>query len=230
MLTENQQLSQLSTGFSERLVGGWDPLQRIVCTAENQLSRRAQRFVCSWTATVAEPGGLLLGVDRDQEFHDFVIANGPGLLRAAFLLTGDRGHAEDLAQQTLMRSYLAWDRVAAADDPSAYTKRILYRTFGRIHRRRTVPETLTAPVDVGQRDQADETGDRDQLRRALRELTPRQRAVVVLRFFDDLSVESTARILGCSVGTVKSQTAKALSRLRLSSQLDVHEGKVHEHD
>jgi RNA polymerase sigma-70 factor (sigma-E family) len=169
-------------------------------------------------------------VDRDAEFHEFVVSHSPALLRAAFLLTGDRGHAEDLVQHTLMRSYVAWDRVGAADDPLAYGKRILYRSFVRLHRRRRVVETSSPPLDVGQGDGADTAGDRDLLRRAMRELAPRQRAVIVLRFFDDLSVESTALILGCSAGTVKSQTAKALARLRLSPQLDVHEGKVHEHD
>lgn len=168
-------------------------------------------------------------MNRDQEFRDFVVAHSATLHRGAFLLTGDRGHAEDLVQQTLLRSYLAWDRVAAAADPPAYVRRILYRSFARSHRRRRVPESLVEPAETAQLD-PDSVGDRDLLRRAMNELTPGQRAVVVLRFFEDLSVESAARILGCSAGTVKSQTAKALARLRSSPQLDAKEGRLGGHD
>jgi RNA polymerase sigma-70 factor (sigma-E family) len=170
-------------------------------------------------ATMTVTDGLLLGMGRDDEFRGFVLARSPALLKSAYLLTGDRGHAEDLVQSALLRSYRSWNRVIAADDPYAYVRRILFTTFSRARRRRRVVEAIgTAPDHAALHDEAVE--DRDQLRRALRELTARQRAVVVLRFYDDLGVEQVAELLGISVGTVKSQTSKALARLRMSAQLD----------
>ena len=156
---------------------------------------------------------------REDEFQAFVLTRSRALLKSAYLLTGDRGHAEDLVQSALLRSYRSWDRVTDADDPYAYVRRILFTTFSRTRRPRRVVETFgTTPERPGLQDEAVE--NRDQLRRALRELTDRQRAVVVLRFYDDLGVEQVAEMLGISAGTVKSQTSKALARLRISTQLD----------
>jgi RNA polymerase sigma-70 factor, ECF subfamily len=156
---------------------------------------------------------------REEEFRDFVLARSPGLLKSAFMLTGDRGHAEDLVQTTLLRAYVAWSRVSEADEPYAYVRRILYTSFSRSKRRRELAESIREPAEpVLAVDGTPE--DRDQLRRALRELTAKQRAVIVLRFYEDLGVDEVAALLRISPGTVKSQTSKALARLRISAQLD----------
>jgi RNA polymerase sigma-70 factor (sigma-E family) len=150
-----------------------------------------------------------MGVGNDQQFRDFVIARSPDLLRSAFLLTGDRGLAEDLVQSALLRTYVAWSKVSGADDPHAYARKILFNVFSRQRRRRRVLETLADPVEVPHRPN-EQVETRDQLRRALRGLGPRQRAVIVLRFFEDLSVEQVAQLwsvpglidtgLGCQFG------------------------------
>jgi RNA polymerase sigma-70 factor (sigma-E family) len=161
-------------------------------------------------------------VGDDEEFRAFVLARYASLLRSARALTGDRGIAEDLVQNALVRTYASWSRVQRADDPYAYTHRILFTSFSRMRRRRRVAETLSASVDPAPEIAASETAtdDRDQLQRALHELPPRYRAVLVLRFYEDRSVEEVAAVLGCSANTVKTQTARALGRLRLSPQLD----------
>ena len=163
---------------------------------------------------------------RDQDYRDFVLATSPALFRSAFVLTRDRGHAEDLVQNALLKVYLSWDRVSQADDPYAYTQRILFTSLSRMRRRRRVRETQGITKDmatrVGAHDAAD---DRDQLIRALDELPDPQRLVLVLRFYEDMSVEQVAKVLGCSVGTVKSRTARALHRLRVSPQFEAYEGR-----
>jgi RNA polymerase sigma-70 factor (sigma-E family) len=164
-----------------------------------------------------------MGVTRDEEFRAFVVASSPRLLRSAYLLVGDVATAEDVVQTTLMRTYLAWTRVSQADSPAAYAQRILYTSWYRLHRRRRVHEQLGSPPEsaASSPSQDGSVNDRDQLRRALLELPPRQRSVLVMRFYADLSVEQTAQLLGCSSGTVKSQTAKALGRLRDSAHFEL---------
>ena len=157
---------------------------------------------------------------RSRDFGEFVVARSPHLLRAAYLLAGDRAGAEDLVQNALLRTYLAWDKVTAADDPLAYTQRILYTTSSRMRRRRRVNEDLGTPPDSLATTPSYSVEERDELSRALVALPQRQRAVIVLRYYEDLSVERVAEILGCSVGTVKSQTSKALSKLRSSPLLE----------
>lgn len=158
----------------------------------------------------------------DDEFREFVLARYPSLLRSAQALTGDPGTAEDLVQNALIRTYASWARVKGADDPYAYSHKILFTTFSRMRRRHRVAETLRASVDPSPQPagMAASAEDRDQLYRALQELPPRYRAVLVLRFYEDRSVEEVAVILGCSANTVKTQTARALERLRVSPQLD----------
>jgi RNA polymerase sigma-70 factor (sigma-E family) len=159
-----------------------------------------------------------MSVAGDDEFRAFVIARSPHLLRTAYLLAGDRASAEDLVQSALLKTYLAWDRVTKADDPWAYTQRILYTTSSRVHRRRRFREELITPPEMAT-PAPNEMEDRDELDRMLRNLPRKQRAVIVLRFYQDLSVEKTAEMLGCSTGTVKSQTSKALAKLRSSPSL-----------
>jgi RNA polymerase sigma-70 factor (sigma-E family) len=156
-------------------------------------------------------------------FTEFVRDRSTALLRTAVLLVGgDRGHAEDLLQGVLERMYVRWDRIDGP--PEAYARTALtHAAVNRWRTRRRRPE-LPLPADDpgGAGDRAAEVDLRDALVRALLTLPPRQRAVLVLRFLDDLPEEEVARALGCSVGTVKSQTSRALARLRdRSGRLDL---------
>jgi RNA polymerase sigma-70 factor (sigma-E family) len=148
--------------------------------------------------------------DSRENFDAFVVGTSPRLLRTAFLLVGDRNHAEDLLQEVLEKMYVGWMRI---DDPLAYAHRALVRRAqNRWRSRLRKPETTWGDRDVAV-DPVDVEG-RDALVRALLTLPHGQRAVIVLRYLQDLTTEQTARALGCSVGTVKSQTARALPRLR----------------
>lgn len=157
--------------------------------------------------------------DRDAAFSAFTIGHRRDLVRAATLLcAGDAAMAEDLVQATLTKLYLSWSRVRQADNPAAYARAALTNTFlnemQRAHRRRE--NTQIDPSALLEQTAATEM-DLDTRRLvlvALATLAPRQRAVVVLRHWFDLDTASTARALGCSVGTVKSQNARALAHLR----------------
>ena len=151
-------------------------------------------------------------------FTEFVAGHGRSLLRTAWLLTGDWAAAEDLVQTTFGTAWRHWDRVAGTDVPLSYVRRIMLNTHLKARRRRwhgehpvaVVPEEPDRPADA-----ALETSDiRHSLCAALATLPPRQRAVVVLRYFSDLSENQTAAELGCSVGTVKSQASRAMAALR----------------
>jgi RNA polymerase sigma-70 factor (sigma-E family) len=153
----------------------------------------------------------------DPTFETFVEGRSTALLRTAYLLTGDRGHAEDLLQTALLRTARRWPR--AREAPEAYTRKVLVnlsrdriRWLFRRPREATMPpdpDSLRA-VDAGY----ERIAERQVVVRALAELPIRQRQVIVLRFFEDLSVEQTAKLLGFSTGTVKSYTSRALARLR----------------
>lgn len=158
--------------------------------------------------------------ETEAEYQAFVVARWPRLVRTAYLLTGDRHLAEDLAQTALTRAYQGWHRVRACDNPDAYVHRILVRCNATRFRKHRVAEQLgdvPEPRSGGPGDGGDHAGavaDRRALLGALRELPPKQRAIVVLRYWSDLSERETADVVGCSVGTVKSQTHRALARLR----------------
>jgi RNA polymerase sigma-70 factor (sigma-E family) len=154
----------------------------------------------------------VISVKEQAAFDAFVRRSSDRLVRTAFLLCGDRGHAEDIVQTALLRTARRWS--AARSEPDAYARRVVvnlakdrWRLLGR--RPSEAPLELDVAVPV-----RDGVADRDQLLRAARQLPAGQRAVLVLRYFDDLSVAETAAALGCSTGTVKSQTARALERLR----------------
>jgi RNA polymerase sigma-70 factor (sigma-E family) len=152
----------------------------------------------------------------DGGFDEFVRDRSTALLRTAVLLAGgDRGHAEDLVQGVLERMYVRWDRI---DGPDAYARRALaHAAVNRWRSRRRRPELPLLDADPGRAhpgDRAAEVDLRDALVRALLTLPPRQRAVLVLRYLDDLPDEQVAQALDCSVGTVKSQASRALSKLR----------------
>lgn len=153
-------------------------------------------------------------MDRDVELREFVSARGPALSRTAYLLTGDHQAAEDLVQETYVVLVRRWQK-AGRLDPEAYVRTILYSRFVDGWRRRRLWELPWAsPPDVPGGDEAGTVTDRLTLRDALARLTPRQRAVLVLRFYEDLTETQAAAALGISPNTVKSQTRVALQRLR----------------
>ena len=145
-----------------------------------------------------------------------------GLVRLAFGLTGDRWLAEDLAQTALASAYASWWRVRRAEDPDAYVRRILINASkSRWRRGRVAEHHVEPPAEVPDpaSDPAATIGERSVLLKALGALPPRQRAVVVLRYWEDLSDAQAAALLGCSASTVRSQAARALAKLRASGAL-----------
>ncbi|MFD2094175.1 SigE family RNA polymerase sigma factor [Blastococcus deserti] len=156
-----------------------------------------------------DPGG---GKDS---FPDFVTRQQQALLRLAFLLAGDRGHAEDLVQTALMKTYRHWDRIIRRGDPSAYVRRTLVTTHTSWRRRAWHREQPTGRLpDLPAAEPGDRLDAGEELRRALAALPPRMRATVVLRYYEDLSELQTARLMGCSESTVNTQAARGLARLR----------------
>jgi len=163
--------------------------------------------------------GDTIATDGGEDFSAFAVSRWPGLVRLAFGLTGDRWTAEDIAQTTLARAYVAWRRVSRADDPDAYLRRILVNASNRRFRRRRVAEQPGDPPETAVEGPADLVSERTALLAALRQLPPRQRAVVVLRYWEDLTDAQIAATLGCSPGTVRSQLSRALAKLRMSPAL-----------
>jgi RNA polymerase sigma-70 factor (sigma-E family) len=160
-----------------------------------------------------------VGVESDEEFREFMQGRWSAMVRLAYTLTGDQGHAEDIAQAAFARAYASWGRVSQAGDPDAYVRTILIRENSKRFRRQRVREELRAAVPERAADAGDGLADRAALREALSRLGPRQRAVIVLRFWLDMSETSTAQALNCSVGTVKSQTSRALATLRQHTEI-----------
>jgi RNA polymerase sigma-70 factor (sigma-E family) len=146
------------------------------------------------------------------DFETFVRARSAALARTAYLLTGDVHSAEDLLQDTLARSAERWTKITRGGDPEPYVRRVLYTRAVDGFRRRRLIEVATDYPEFAGRD--DDVSSRLVLREALMRLTPRQRAVLVVRFFEDRTEVETAALLGCSVSTVKSQTRHALARMR----------------
>jgi RNA polymerase sigma-70 factor (sigma-E family) len=155
-------------------------------------------------------------VHDEEGFREFVRARLPRLSRAAYLLAGGHAQAEDLLQSALVKAATNWKRVSAAGDPESYVRKILYHEHVRLWRRRRFVEqpSTTLPERAAGGNEVDQAVLRLVLEQSLARLTRRQRAVIVLRYFEDLSEAATAHALGCSVGTVKSQTSHALKRLR----------------
>lgn len=160
----------------------------------------------------------------DQEsFDDFVATRSARLLRTAYLLTHDRALAEDLVQTALAKAWFAWGRIET--QPEAYVRRIIVNTYSSWWRRRWNGEVATEELPERHagaghpHSEGVSVDDRTDLWRALARLPKRQRAVVVLRFYEDLSEIETAEIMQCSVGTVKSQASRALAKLRIDPTL-----------
>ena len=154
--------------------------------------------------------------EAEQAFQDYVSSRWNALVRTAYLLTGDRHLAEDLVQSTLAKAYRSWPRVRRGGDPDAHVRRMLVTCHHDRFRRTRVAEHLTdvPPERTTEQDDMARADERHVLARALADLPKRQRTVVVLRYWEDLSEAEVARTMGCSVGTVKSQSAKALAKLR----------------
>lgn len=161
------------------------------------------------------------------DFSEFVAVRSGALLRTAYLLTGDWTSAEDLLQTALVKCWRSWSRVT--EHPEPYVHKTLVNTFLSGRRRRWIGEEPRSEVpESPAADDTTGTLDRGVLWPALRRLPPRQRAVVVLRYYDDLSESDTARVLGISVGTVKSQASKALAALRVDPGLQPERASIEE--
>jgi RNA polymerase sigma-70 factor (sigma-E family) len=156
----------------------------------------------------------MAGREFEDDFAEFVTRWSPALLRVAFLLTSDRGEAEDLLQTALLKTHRHWGRLSDREAAYAYVRRVLVTTHTSWRRRRRVAEVLLdqVPDVVTGETSGPEVGRALQ---ALDQLPPRMRAVVVLRWYEGLSEAETAEALGCSLGSVKSQASRGLARLRL---------------
>jgi RNA polymerase sigma-70 factor (sigma-E family) len=174
------------------------------------------------SAGAGESAGQVVETGDREYFDQFVGTRWPGLVRLAYGLTGDRWLAEDLAQTALANAYAAWWRVRRADDPDAYVRRILINACNSRFRRHRVSELCRGMTEFAQSAMADPASvvdDRSALLTALGELPARQRAVIVLRYWEDLTDAQVGAVLGCSASTVRSQTARALAKLRCSAAL-----------
>lgn len=158
------------------------------------------------------------GHQRDADFSAFVTAHSDRLHRYGYVLTGSSAEAEELVQETLVKVYLGWHRITAEGAPLAYARVAMARTHisrWRSSTRRTrLEDRVVLDRSRDQRHWETEAADRDAMWRLLEGLPPRQRAVVVLRFYEDLPEREIAEALGCAVGTVKSQLSRALATLR----------------
>ncbi len=164
---------------------------------------------------MADAEGARAVGDVEAEFRRFVAARSASLQRTAYLIVGDWAHAEDVLQTALTKTYLAWKRLGEIEAVDAYARRVLVTTATSWWRRRWHGER---PTDVmperATPDRFDERLERQAMWRHVQSLPPRQRAVLVLRFYEDLTEAETARVLGVALGTVKSQCARALTTLR----------------
>lgn len=173
-----------------------------------------------------------MSAQLDAEFREFMHSRWPAMVRLAYALTGDQGHAEDVAQAAFARAYASWPRVSRTENPEGYVRRIVINENRNRFRKQRVAERLTdAPPEpgpgagpglgpgMGTADATSQYDERSALMAALRRLGPRQRAVVVLRYWLGLTEAETAAELNCSVGTVKSQASRALATLRQSAEL-----------
>jgi RNA polymerase sigma-70 factor (sigma-E family) len=167
-------------------------------------------------------------VPRDDEFAEFVAARYRALVRTGLLMTCDTGHAEDLAQSALIKTYLAWGRLRDPANAEAYARRTLVRLALRARQRRWTAEFAAGGNPGDANGTASWPGPDDlavDVRRALAALPSGQRAVLVLRYLDDQSEDETARLLNIPPGTVKSRAARGLASLRQAGLLDLEGGR-----
>jgi RNA polymerase sigma-70 factor (sigma-E family) len=221
------------TGTDERMTPSWPNRSRISLCGLGQ--RQLWGFVAghadevvgrreSWSLPTSKraPVSVILDVSSEEAalmspfagevaFHEFVMARSPALMRTAYLLTRDHQLAEDLVQTALFKAAKAWDRIEG--QPEGYVRRILYTESVSWRRRRRLKEALGDGHDAPARPDAD-VDLQVSIERALDKLTARQRAVVVLRYYEDLTESATAQTLGIGVGSVKSLHRQALHKLR----------------
>ena len=154
--------------------------------------------------------------ERDADFADFFAAAWPRLLRTTYAVTGDRQLAEDTLQTAFAKAYAAWARVSRADEPLAYVRRMAINAALQHHRRASTrrESVVERTPDGQQRAREDDWLAHDEVWTAIQALPTRQRAVVVLRYYEDLSERQIADVLRCRPGTVKSQSSAALATLR----------------
>jgi RNA polymerase sigma-70 factor (sigma-E family) len=157
--------------------------------------------------------------DLDNDFAEYARTSGAQLRRTAYLLCRDWDLAADLTQTTLARMFVHWKRISRRDNPHAYARKVLSRTFLDHHRLKRSHEVVTSEF-ADSPDRAHDPDLRMTLIDALGRIPPRDRAIVVLRYWEDLSIESVAEILGLPAGTVKSQSARSLTQLRQMLGMD----------
>ena len=165
---------------------------------------------------------------RDEEFTSYLHARQPSLMRTAYLLTGDRHQAEDILQTSLAKLYLAWDKVRDRDSVDAYVRRIMVNENNSLWRRgwkKREYATEVLPEGAPHHDEYDD-GRGAALWEVVRSLPPKARAVVVLRYYEQLSEAETADALGISIGTVKSQCSRAIAALRERVPAELHPGRA----
>lgn len=158
--------------------------------------------------------GVLAGVDAEtrRQVTEFVTARSGALIRYAYVLTCDQSAAEDLLQTALTRTAARWRHVRG--DPEAYVRKAMYHEQVNRWRRRRPETAFAEPPETAVGDRTGEVDVRLEVEHALRRLPPRRRAVLILRYLEDLPESEVAAIMGCSVGTVRSQASRALARLR----------------
>ena len=156
-------------------------------------------------------------MDTSADFDEFVAARSSRLLRTAYLLTRDHALAEDLLQTSLTKAWFSWSKING--DPEPYVRKILVNTFASWWRRKWNGEQAFAEPPEPEPGHHVDTDQRQDLWTAMGRLPRRQRTVIVLRYVEDLTEAETARVLGVSTGTVKSQTSKALAKLRIDPAL-----------
>jgi RNA polymerase sigma-70 factor (sigma-E family) len=155
-------------------------------------------------------------------FTDFATTHSGGLFRTAYLVVGDHQLAQDLVQESLVKTYVAWPRIRDHDKAVAYARKAIVTTAISWRRRRSFHERPSATLpETAVADPVDGVRTRDTVWEMLASLPPRQRAALVLRYYEDLSEAQTAEVMGCAIGTVKSQVSTGLARLRAEVGRDV---------
>lgn len=197
--------ASVALGGAGNLLAGWIVQE---CVARRSLARTGEGTGSNGDLRIAS----------DSSFEEFVAAASSRLFTMALLLAGHRrAEAEDLLQDVLERAYRRWGTIIRNGSPDAYVRQMMTNAavdqWRRARHRNEEPLVLES-AGSAVRDQAQDIADRDMLLRVLAQLPPRQRAVLVLRYFEDLSEAQTATILGCTIGAVKSQASRALVRLR----------------
>jgi RNA polymerase sigma-70 factor (sigma-E family) len=182
-------------------------------------------------ATLVDMGSQDSRTDKDADFSAYMTARQPALYRTAFLLAGDHAGAEDLLQNAFAKLYLSWDRIRDREALDGYVRRIMVNEHNSLWRRawkRREHSTDTLP-ETGTDDSYDD-GAGGALWSFVQTLPPKQRSVVVLRYYEQLSEAETADVLGISVGTVKSQTSRALAGLRARAPRSLNPYELNPHE